>query len=219
MTTTGVDRGKREASSTGSAVGQSTRLRQQLIKAARWLHLYLSMVSFAVIFFFAATGLTLNHPEWFSKAVRTSERHGAVDPSLLKALGGSVNLPGLLQAVQIREHLHGTTDEPRVDDSQVGFSFGAPGYTADVTVDRPAGTYIVTETRNGFVAVLNDLHRGHDAGKAWSWLIDLSAALLTLVSLTGFVILWFIYKRRASGLAIAVAGLALVLLVYRIFVP
>ena len=33
--------------------------------AARWLHIYLSMVSFAILFFFAVTGITLNHAEWF----------------------------------------------------------------------------------------------------------------------------------------------------------
>jgi len=169
------------------------------------------MVSFAVILFFAATGLTLNHPNWFSSAIQTSERHGTVNPVL--------ETKSLAQTLRTREHLHGTLDEPRIDDTQVSFSFRAPGYTADVAIDKPAGTYTVTETRNGFVAVLNDLHKGHDAGRAWSWLIDASAILLTLVSLTGLIILWFIYKRRTSGLLLAAAGLALVLLLYRIFVP
>jgi uncharacterized protein len=35
-------------------------------KWARWSHIYLSMVSFAILFFFAATGLTLNHQDWFA---------------------------------------------------------------------------------------------------------------------------------------------------------
>lgn len=171
------------------------------------------MVSFAVILFFAATGLTLNHPDWFTGSVKVSERHGTVDAALLQQTAT------LAQTLRTREHLHGTLDEPRVDDNQVGFSYRAPGYTADVAVDRPGGTYTVTETRNGFVAVLNDLHRGHDAGRAWGWLIDASAVLLAVVSLTGLLILLFVYKRRTSGLLIAVAGLAVVLLIYRIFVP
>lgn len=171
------------------------------------------MVSFAVILFFAATGLTLNHPTWFSGSVKVSERHGTIDAALLPQIAA------LAQTLRTREHLHGTLDEPRMDDGQIGFSYRAPGYTADVTVDRPAGTYTVTETRNGFVAVMNDLHRGHDAGHAWGWLIDASAFLLTIVSFTGLLILLFIYKRRSSGLLIAAAGLAVVLLVYRIFVP
>lgn len=171
------------------------------------------MVSFAVILFFAATGLTLNHPNWFSGSVKVSERHGSVDAALLSQTAA------LAQTLRTREHLHGTLDEPRVDDGQIGLSYRAPGYTADVNIDRPTGTYTVTETRNGFVAVMNDLHRGHDAGRAWGWLIDVSAVLLAVLSLTGLLILLFLYKRRASGLLLAAVGLALVLLVYRIFVP
>ncbi len=188
----------------------------QVGKAARWLHIYLSMISFAVVLFFSATGLTLNHQEWFSTAVRTSERHGTIDASLVRTAAAT---NALIQALRTREHLHGQVEEPRVEDNQISFSYRAPGYTADAVVDRPAGTYTITETRNGFVAVMNDLHKGSDSGKAWSRLIDASAILLTLVSFTGLLILFFIYKRRASGLITAAAGLALVLLVYKIFVP
>ena len=31
----------------------------------RWLHIYLSMFSLAVVLFFSVTGITLNHPDWF----------------------------------------------------------------------------------------------------------------------------------------------------------
>jgi hypothetical protein len=37
----------------------------------------------------------------------------------------------------------------------------------------------------GFFAVLNDLHKGRDTGKAWGWMNDLSAVLMTLVSRPG----------------------------------
>ncbi len=211
MTTVGANP-PQQTPGPGRADKRRPALRTQINKIARWLHLYLSMVSFAVILFFAATGLTLNHPNWFSSAIKISERHGTLDLAQQQPAA-------LAQTLRTREHLHGTLDEPRIDDTQVSFSFRAPGYTADVAIDKPAGTYTVTETRNGFVAVLNDLHKGHDAGRAWSWLIDASAILLTLVSLTGLIILWFIYKRRTSGLLLAAAGLALVLLAYRIFVP
>ena len=195
-------------------------IRQKVAKAARWLHIYLSMVSFGIILFFAVTGLTLNHPDWFASAMKTRLSHGAVDRALLQP--PATNEPdksALVQSVRTREHLHGAVDEVRVDDSEISFSFKAPGYSADVIVDRQRGTYDVTEVRNGFVAVMNDLHKGRDSGKAWGWVIDVSAVLLTLVSLTGLVILWFIYKRRASGLMIGAAGVGLCWLAYKVFVP
>jgi len=196
-------------------------LRQKIAKAARWLHIYLSMVSFAIVLFFAVTGLTLNHPDWFARQVKTRQSQGNVDRAMLGAGASQPNTNGLVDAVRSREHLHGVVaaEDVRVDDSEVSFSFKAPGYSADVSVDRQRGTYRVTEVRNGFVAVMNDLHKGRDSGKAWAWVIDVSAVLLTLVSLTGLVILWFIYKRRASGLILGAAGATLSVLAYKMLVP
>ncbi len=48
----------------------------------------------------------------------------------------------------------------------------AAGYTADMFLDRATGTYDSTETRMGFVALMNDLHKGRDSGRAWSRVID-----------------------------------------------
>ena len=47
--------------------------------------------------------------------------------------------------------------------------------------------YELSETRFGLVAVINDLHKGCDSGSGWSVVIDLSAVLMVLVSLTGLV--------------------------------
>ncbi len=204
-----------------NARGRDSRraaLRHKVAKAARWLHIYLSMLSFGVVLFFAATGLTLNHPEWFSGSVKTRESKGTVDRGLL---GGSPNTAGLVESLRAKEHLHGAVaaDDVRVDPRGVRFSYKAPGYSADVSVDRESGTYELTEVRNGFVAVVNDLHKGRDTGKAWGWLIDFSAVLLTLVSVTGLVILLFIYKRRTSGLILAAAAVGLCVVFYRLFVP
>jgi uncharacterized protein len=191
------------------------RVAPRVAKTARWLHIYLSMVSFAIILFFAVTGLTLNHPDWFSGAVKNRLARGTLDKTLLAA----PSQRALADTLAAREHLHGNVDDFRVDDSEITLSFKAPGYSADATIDRQRGTYSVVEVRDGFVAVINDLHKGRDAGRAWSLVIDVSAVLLTCVSLTGLVILWFIYRRRSSGLLICAAGFALCLLIYRIFVP
>ena len=182
------------------------------------------MISFAIVLFFAATGLTVNHPAWFAGAVKTRQSEGKIDGSLLTSPSDSAQKidprkSGLVQTLRIREHLHGSVDEVRTDDASISFSYRAPGYSADVTIDRAQGTYTLTEVRNGFVAVVNDLHKGRDAGKVWGWLIDVSAILLTLVSLTGLVILWFIYKRRVSGLIMMAVGLAFCVFVYKVFVP
>jgi hypothetical protein len=71
----------------------------------------------------------------------------------------------------------------------------------------------------GVFAVLNDLHKGRDTGTAWAWMIDLSAVLMTLVSLTGLLLIFFLQKKRLSGLLAASAGALLCCLAYLAWVP
>ena len=93
------------------------------------------------------------------------------------------------------------------------------GYSADTFIERDSGKYELTETRQGLAAVMNDLHKGRDTGAVWAGIIDVSAGLMVLVSLTGLALIFFLQKRRMSGLiAVGIGGL-LCWLVYLIFVP
>ncbi len=194
------------------------RVRKQAAIVSRWLHIYLSMVSFAVVLFFAATGITLNHAEFFSHGEKVREINGLLPEKEM----GPKDHPDTLAIVEhIRntDGVKGAVNDLRVEDDQISFSFRGPGYSADVTVDRAARKYTVVETRAGFVAVINDLHKGRDTGKVWSGVIDVSAILLTLVSLTGLVLIFFVYKRRLSGLVLAVVATLICVLLYRLYVP
>ena len=102
----------------------------------------------------------------------------------------------------------------RIDESQCTVSFKGPGYSADGFINRETGEYELTENRMGFVAVINDLHKGRDTGVAWSWLIDISAVFMTFVSLTGMALIFFLKRRRVSGLIMTVIGGVACWLVY-----
>ncbi len=174
---------------------------------ARWLHLYLSVVSFAIVLFFAVTGLTLNHADWFDDAVRTTEVAGKLNPVWVAGTDtAAVNKLAIAEFLRGTHQLKGSVSEFRSDDRQCSISFRGPGYSADVFVDRPAGTYQLTETRSGLVAVMNDLHKGRDTGRGWAWVIDLSAVFMTLVSITGLLLLLVLKKHRISGLWWLLAG-------------
>lgn len=196
------------------------RLKRALAVGSRWLHIYLSMLSFVLVFFFAITGITLNHPTWFSSQVRTVQHHGTADKAMLRAQkpDGADKL-GLVQMLRSREHAHGAVSDFRVDDNQISISLRAPGYTADAFIDRNSGNYDLTEVSNGFVAVINDLHKGRDAGQVWRAVIDISAVLLVLISVTGLILIWFVYKRRSSGLLLAGIAAICSWLLWRFFVP
>lgn len=195
-------------------------MKRQTVILSRWLHIYLSMVSFAILLFFAVTGITLNHQDWFSDAVRTAQFHGNVEARWIRTTDAKD--VAKLEIVEYLRKTHGVKSalaDFRVDDSQCAVSFKGPGYSADAFIDRTNGTYELTVTRQGLVAVLNDLHKGRDSGTAWAWIIDISAGLMTLVSFTGLVLIFFLQKRRAAGLlAVAIGGL-LCWVVYIIWVP
>jgi hypothetical protein len=178
------------------------------------------MVSFTLVFFFAATGLTLNHPDWFASVQKTAVLHGVADKALLHTQNADgADKLGLVEMLRSHDHAQGAVSDFRADDSQVSISFRAPGYTADAFIDRDTGKYDITIVRDSFVAVINDLHKGRDSGKTWSLFIDVSAVLLILVSLTGVVLMWFIHKRRKSGYLLAALGTIAFFVLWRFFVP
>ena len=187
---------------------------------SRWLHIYLSMGSFAILFFFAATGLTLNHLEWFADQQRSVASKGHMELAWLKPPAGKE-----LAKLEIVEYLRktngvrGAMSDFRVEDAQVAVSFKGPGYMADTFIDRESGNYELNETRMGLVAVMNDLHKGRDSGKVWGWMIDLSAVLMVLVSVTGMALIFFLSKRRVSGLVVAGLGAVLCYAVYAVWAP
>ncbi|RZL47987.1 MAG: peptidase [Pedobacter sp.] len=195
--------------------------KKEVAKLSRWLHIYLSMVSFAIVLFFSVTGLTLNHPTWFGgdKQVETKYK-GKLNVKW-------VNNPDTakiakLEIVEFLRKTHqakGFVSEIRIDDSEVSVTLKGPAYSCDAFIDRESGTYEVSEIKSGVVAVMNDLHKGRDSGKGWSWIIDVSAVFLILVSLSGLILLCFIKKKRVAGFITGFVGLLICYLIYAIFVP
>jgi hypothetical protein len=195
---------------------KSPAWKRKVAQWSRWLHIYLSMVSFAILFFFAVTGLTLNHQQWFAKQQKTAQFQGRMDSHWL---AGNVTKLEIVEYLRAHHGISKGVNDFRVDDGQVSVSFKGPGYEATAFIDRQTGAYDLTETRMGLAAVLNDLHKGRDSGKAWGWLIDASAVFMTFVSVSGIVLILFLQKRRFSGLAAAAVGLAMCYLVYVMWVP
>ncbi len=180
----------------------------------RWLHIYTSMLSLLIVLFFALTGITLNHPEWtFGGAEKRQEVKGTL-PANWRA-NGQVNWLAVVEYLRA-QGVHGVVDDYRSDAGQGSVSFKAPGYAADAFIELPSGKYTLTTDEQGALAVLNDLHRGRDAGGAWSWAVDLAGGFLALIALTGLGLLLFLKKIRLAALLTLLGGGALVLLALRL---
>ncbi|HEY8968801.1 MAG TPA: PepSY-associated TM helix domain-containing protein [Puia sp.] len=194
-------------------------IKRNLPRLTRWLHIYLSMLSFAVVFFFAITGLTLNHAERFNGQMHVREKKGKVDRNWTNAQDTlKIGKLQIVESLRRENSITAPLRDLRIDDAQIGLSFKGPGYEADVFVDRETGEYELTETSGGLIGIINDLHKGRDTGTAGSVFVDISAILLALVSLTGLLLLLFLRRKRLSGLLVAAFGLILCWLVYVIWI-
>ncbi len=188
----------------------------------RWLHIYASMLGLGALVFFSATGITLNHPDWTLGTTRTQEEvRGQVEAAWVE--------PGLAEAqikrLEVVEHLRrvhrvqGTVDEVRADEQELFVAFKGPGYAADAWVTRSTGAVRMTVAREGWVAVVNDLHKGRHTGGVWAWVIDLSAGVMLVLSATGLVLLMYLRRRRWRGLAVGMVGTAALVAVVWGWVP
>ena len=146
----------------------------------------------------------------------------------LKWIGKDValsNHPPQVAKLEVVEYLRkshavrGALADFRVDDNECTVSFKGPAYSADAFIDRDTGRYTLTELDHGLIALVNDLHKGRDTGAVWSAVIDFSAGLMTLISLTGLVLLFYLKLKRVTGVIVALIGTVVLVVIYRLWVP
>jgi hypothetical protein len=177
----------------------------------RWLHVYTSMISFVVVFFFGLTGLTLNHPSWTLGDATDRTTHTGTLPTGYET-GNTVDFLVVSEYIRDKYSVNGEVSDHGLAGDEGTISYKAPGYAADLFFSVQTGDYRLIVEQQGFVGVMNDLHKGRDAPGSWKWIIDISALLLVLVSVTGLGIQLFQRKRRTRALIFAAGGLVLAVL-------
>lgn len=182
-------------------------LKLRVHSALRWLHIYTSMASLLIVLFFGLTGVTLNHPDWLA-----TESTRQVNGQLTANWKSAASVDWLVVAEQLKDAqgVHGTASDRRADSTEASITFKSPGYSADCVIDMATGKYNLTIAYQGAIGVLNDLHRGRDAGSAWSWVIDATGLFLTFVAVTGLGLLVYLKKVRMKALATIIGGAVLV---------
>ncbi|MFO0177418.1 MAG: PepSY-associated TM helix domain-containing protein [Planctomyces sp.] len=213
----------------GSVSGRSSRrwIQRQLAVWSRWLHIYLSLISFGAILFFSITGLTLNHPDWFfSESTKTVE--GTVPREWLHLqqpppenrdesdYGHEVDRLAVVEFLRGEHGLSGRMTEFLSFQDECEVTFQGPGYAATARIRRDDGTYSISVISNDLVSMLNDLHKGRHTGAEWSVVIDISAIISALVAITGLILVFFLKLHRKLRLSLAVAGILLILWMFRI---
>lgn len=152
---------------------------------ARIIHVYVSMALLLLMLFFAVTGITLNHPNWFSGADQEPLREQVAIPSYLLPVDAQDPQWRLAAGHWLKSEWAMDIASADISDDEISLVNKGPGTYRSVTLDLLDAKAYVESIDYGVVAVLNDLHKGRNTGTVWAWILDLSAVLIILFSLTG----------------------------------
>ncbi|KAB0628924.1 hypothetical protein F7P75_03890 [Acinetobacter gandensis] len=187
--------------------------RRDFYRYARYVHGWLSAFAFLILMFFALTGLFLNNPNWFEPAKDENTVTVSMTPDLLAKVKGQENpSTDILNFVRAEHTLVGRFQSSEVLDGEVMIRLESPAGSTDVWAMLDTGEIEVSSKPASTVSLINDLHRGKNAGTAWSWLIDISAITILILSIAGFILFLSIKSRLLTHLLLTAASLAVLIL-------
>ncbi|WP_049623208.1 PepSY-associated TM helix domain-containing protein [Frateuria defendens] len=189
----------------------------------RW-HWISSALCLVGMLLFAFTGLTLNHAGRIEAKPQTQHRTAALPAPLRHALATAAPRKDAPLPAAVSDWLG---DALKVDlagrgadwsDDEVLVSMPRPGGDAWVSIDRETGAVEYERTDRGWIAWLNDLHKGRHAGPAWGWFIDLFALSCLVFALSGLLLLKMHAAQRGATWPLVAFGVLLPLLLIVLFV-
>ena len=192
-----------------------------LAKASRTVHWVSSALGLASLLFFSVTGITLNHPQWFSTTPTEQFTEVVLPEQWLQAFERAdevTRLDYLAKELDARWGLGVPRNIDR-DEYEWVLDYQRPGGLSTVVLELDSGTLSLEQVSDGLVAVINDLHKGRHSGRVWFYLIDITAAICIVFSITGLLLLYVHASKRRSTWPLVTLGTVLPLLLYWIFVP
>jgi hypothetical protein len=190
-------------------------LKRETLKWARTIHIYFSMSAFLMLLFFAGTGVMLTHDSFGLDQVQATSGQSKISPEVAKAGEENAVIEAARKAFGITIPL--TNFNP--SDDQIELAFAGPSKRAQVFVHRDTGEAEANFEARGFVGLMADLHKGAETGWVWRGLLDVVSVWIAISSITGFIMLLQMPKRRALGLVITVVGTVITLAAWAIYVP
>jgi len=194
------------------------------LKQLHTWHWMSSAIALIGLLLFAITGFTLNHAGEIEASPKVTQHAAQLPPPLAKQIApddkpdSKKPLPPAI-AEWVDGHVPVRAEgvaEWSAD--EIYLALPRPGGDAWVSIDRASGAVTSEITSRGWIAYLNDLHKGRNSGTVWKWFIDVFAFACLVFALTGLVLLWLHSKKRKSTWPIVAAGLAIPAVIAIIFI-
>ncbi|MET0616799.1 MAG: PepSY-associated TM helix domain-containing protein [Luteibacter sp.] len=188
----------------------------------RW-HWISSAVSLVVLLLFSVTGFTLNHAGAIEASPHVTREATTLPPALLGQLvdPGRKSAPVAAPVAAFVAGHTGARIDGRAGDwseDEVYVSLPRPGGDGWVSIDRETGAVQVETTDRGWLAYLNDLHKGRNTGPVWSWFIDIFALACVVFALTGLLLLKLHAGQRGMTWSMVVLGFVLPVVIALLFI-
>jgi len=197
----------------------------QRMNRGAWLRLLLkwhwmsSAVCLIGLLLFALTGLTLNHAAQIEARPVTESRQAVVSASLRSELAAHAASKRAGVPDALRSWLHQELQlmlpadaSAEWSDSELYIALPRAGGDAWLRIGLRDGALEYERTDRGWVALLNDLHKGRHTGLAWTLFIDVFAVSCLLFAITGLLVLKLHAVNRPITWPLVGAGFALPLL-------
>lgn len=185
------------------------------IQQWHWISSGLCLIGMLV---FAVTGITLNHAAQIEGTPKVIERQASLPAPLLESLQGGTEEGEAPLPAPLRDWLSQEFDvwiddrNAEWSEEEIYVSLPRPGGDGWLAVDRETGEVVHETTDRGWIAYLNDLHKGRNTSTAWSWFIDIFAGACVIFSVTGLLLLQLYAGNRPSTWPVVGLGLVIPLI-------
>ncbi|MFN3932149.1 MAG: PepSY-associated TM helix domain-containing protein [Brevundimonas sp.] len=186
-----------------------------------WISAALSLIG---LLLFAVTGITLNHAAQIPAEPVTVEQTATLPAPLTERLAAfpEETTDPVPDAVArwasdaFKVSIAGRPTETTADEIYVALA--EPGGDGWLTIDRATGEALRERTTRGWVAWLNDLHKGRNTGPVWYWFIDVFAVACVVFAVTGFALALMHARQRPSTWPLLGLGLLIPAVIALLFI-
>ncbi|MBL4826283.1 MAG: PepSY-associated TM helix domain-containing protein [Spongiibacteraceae bacterium] len=185
-------------------------MNKTLLRWSRLLHVYAAIALLLILGFFAFTGITLNHANWF--VGKGHERDINFQLQHFSHQQGLYFSPEQIRQLESQLRVSFTELSIEFDDDVAFLDAQMPGRFVSGEIDLRSGQVQASYTRFGIWALFNDLHKGRHTRPFWTFLLDFFSVLTLIFCVSGLVLVFPNKRHRKTSMYVGVATLGVLVL-------